>query len=354
LHPSRRMRNAAITTVLWLAILGISVPAEQRASMRVEPAAPVGLGGALIVSIEPALCTQADLLLRLMRRDIQGGATWNVFETPVGEPCRWVIQDLWPGKYDVAVQRGSSGYARQILADRTFDITVGTTVAESLYSSRTEIAGLVTIDGAMAFDLQGLPMVFSADDPNAHAEIAIDERGEYRGQLNFDGDVRLRVGGERALFLDYRKVRIKPGFNRYDIDLPPGVIKVTIVPPPELTTDYRILCRVEYEAPSTNPRQLPVSSATTSQIMMDATRTYVIIGHGYGRYIIRAGTNANNPAASKPLREVIVNLTPDQPRHDVVLDLSRVRLSPIPMKNIDVENCPAPRTIACMNGLDPR
>ena len=96
--------------------------------MRVEPAAPVGLGGTLIVSIEPALCAPADLLLRVTRRDIQGGATWNVFETPVGEPCRWVIQDLWPGTYDVAVQRGSSGNARHILANRTFDITEGTTV----------------------------------------------------------------------------------------------------------------------------------------------------------------------------------------------------------------------------------
>ena len=71
-----------------------------------------------------------------------------------------------------------------------------------------------------------------------------------------------------------------------------------------------------------------ISGASSHTILMDATRTYVIIGHGYGGSTIRAGTDANNLAASKPLREVIVNLTPDEPRHDVVLDLSRVRLSP--------------------------
>jgi hypothetical protein len=52
-----------------------------------------------------------------------------------------------------------------------------------------------------------------------------------------------------------QRIKVEPGFNRYDIDLPPGVIKVTIIPPPQLTAAYRILCSVERQAPSQNPRE---------------------------------------------------------------------------------------------------
>lgn len=345
------MRTTAITTAMLLTVIVIPIPAQEKPGRRIEPVAPFGQGGALIISVDPALCDQDDLLLRLMREDVEATTRWNVFEARVAKPCTWTISDLWPGNYDVSVRRESM---RQVLADRAFEITVGTIAVETLDSSAIEVAGLVTIDGARAVDLQELRLVFRLpNQPNAHTEIPIDERGEYRGHLNFDGDVQLFVGGERGLIANLKSLKVERGFNRYDIDFPPGLIKVTIVPPPQLTSDFRILCAIEREAPRSNPRERPTLSKTFRQILMDATRTYVIIGQGYGRYVIRAGTDAGNPSDSKPLVEIVVNLTPEEPRQDVVLDVSKAPLTATPMRPLNIEGCPAPRTAACVHGPTP-
>jgi hypothetical protein len=107
--------------------------------MRVEPAAPYGEGGTLVVSLTPALCGQPARVLRVTREDVTGRARWNVFETPVGTPCKWIVADLWPGKYDVSVE----GAIRHPVTLREFEITAGATIVESLDITRTEIAGLV-------------------------------------------------------------------------------------------------------------------------------------------------------------------------------------------------------------------
>jgi hypothetical protein len=146
-----------------------------------------------------------------------------------------------------------------------------------------------------------------------------------------------------------RRIKIEPGFNRYDIDFPAGVIKVTINPPPNLTKEFRILCHIEHETERDIPNKPPTTTTSFSQVMMDATRTYVIVGKGYGRYVIRAGTDASDPAKSKTLAEAAVNLTAVEPRQEIVLDLSHVVLTPTPTKQINL-NCPAPRTAACVNG----
>ena len=349
-----KMRRIVLATLVSLPLLGVFSLAEQKPPLRVEPGAPPGKGGELIISVEPQLCAQADLLVRLEREDVQqSGTLWNVFETPLGKPCSWTVGDLWPGNYHLVVQRGSSGYAAEIFVNRSLTITAGVRAAEALYSDRTEISGLVTIDGARTAMLEGLPLMFRRpNEVHKHAEIIVNNRGEYHGYLNFAGDVQLIL--RNVLFSKFIDLKVEPGFTRYDLDLPPGLIKVIFVPPPGLTTEYRIRCAVAHEAPTQHPRQRPEISRVDSQIFMDKAQTYFIAGKGYGRYTIRAGTDARDPADSKPLLETVVNLTAEEPHQEVVLDLSEVQLLPTPMRPSNIEKCPPPRTIACVHGSDPR
>lgn len=347
------MRRIAFATVVSLPLLGVFCLA-QREPLRVEPGAPPGKGGELIVSVEPQLCAQADLLLRLEREDVQGPMTlWNVFETPLGKPCSWTVGDLWPGNYHLLVQRGSLGSPSEIFVTRAVTMTAGARAEETLSSDRTEISGLVTIDGARTAALEGLSLHFRRpNELHKQADIIVNNRGEYHGYLNFAGDVQLILTG--VMFSEFMNVKVESGLARYNIDLPPGLIKVTVIPPPGLTFDYRIRCVVAHEAPTVHPRQRPNVSRGDRQVFMNKSQTYFISGKGYGRYTITAGTDARDPAASKPLLETVVNLTAEEPYQEVVLDLSDVKLSPTQMPPVNIENCPAPRTAACVHGPDRR
>ena len=348
------MRRIAFATVVALPILGVLPLAQQKPPLRVEPGAPPGKGGEIIISVEPQLCAQPDLLVRVEREDVQQPWTlWNVFETPLGKPCSWTVSDLWPGNYHLVVQRGSSGHSAEIFVDRALTITAGARAAETLYSDRTEISGLVTIDGARMAALQGLPLLFRRPNEfHKQAEIIVNSSGEYHGYLNFAGDVQLILSN--VIFPKFINLKVEPGIARYDLDLPPGLIKVTFVPPPGLTTEYRVLCAVTREAPTKHPRQRPELSRAHQQIFMDKSQTYFIAGQGYGRYTIRAGSDAGDPADSKPLLEMVVNVTAEEPYQEVVVDLSNVQLLPTPMRQPNIEQCPAPRTFACVHGPDPR
>ena len=345
------MRRIAFAAIVSLPILSF---AQQKPPLRVEPGAPPGKGGELTFSVEPRLCAEADLFVRLEREDVQQPLTfWNVFETPLGKPCTWAVSDLWPGDYHLVVRRRSSGYAAEIFAHRPVTITAGTRIAEALSSDRTEISGLVTIDGARTAALEGLPLLFRRpNEVHSHAEITVNNLGEYHGYLNFAGDVQLILGN--VLPSKFMALKVDPGVTRYDLDLPSGLIKVTFVPPPGLTSAYRIRCAVAHEAPTKHPRQRPEISRFDNQIFMDKTRTYFISGKGYGTYTIRADSDAGDAAGSQPLFETVVNVTPEEPYQEVVVDLSNVHLLRTPMRPSNNENCPAPRTVACVHGLDPR
>jgi hypothetical protein len=121
------------------------------------------------------------------------------------------------------------------------------------------------------------------------------------------------------------------------------VINVTIIPPPNLSSRFRILGTIEHK-----------TAGGSFQVPMDATRTYVILGHGYGRYLIRVGTDALSASQSRTLTEAIVNLTPNEPRQDIVLDVSAAALTPYQPPAVNIETCPAPRTVACLKGPAPK
>jgi len=345
------MPRLVLATLVSLLLLAAFSLAQEKPPLRVESGAPEGEGGELIISVEPQLCAQSGLLVRLMRQDAEGRPTFfNVFETALGKPCSWTVTDLWPGNYHLMVQRGYSGHSPEIFVHRAVSITPGARFTEPLSTNRTEISGLVTVDGARLDALEG--MVVSFRRPNesfAHAEIPVGAGGEYRGHLNFAGDVQVML--EKVIFSKFMNAKVESNPARYDIDLPPGIIKLHVVPPPGLTTDYRIHCDVSHEAPTTQERRRPDVSRTSVLVLMDKPQTYFIAGKGYGRYTITAGTATGNPAESRPLiPTVVVHLTVEEPYQQAVLDLSEVQLAPTLMRPVNIENCPPPRTSACVHG----
>ena len=344
-----RVLTFVIAISLW-ALEG-TTQAQERTAQRVEGPATVGEGGTLIVSIDQSFCGQADLILRVMREDRDDpGTQWNVFDTPVAKPCSWTITDLWPGKYDVTLLRESP---RQIVAWRVFPINAGVTAIQTLDQSRTEVTGTVTIDGAPAWDLAGLPIFFtSRKRPQVWVETFVDERGEYRTSLDMDGEVSMSIGGETGLLNTNKTLTIEPGLNLVNVDFPDGMINVTIVPPPGLSREFRILAHIHHEPTKEALRGYPYPTSgagNTRQLPMDATRTYVIVGHGLGRYVIRAGTDSLDARNSKQLVEIVVTLTPDESRKDVVLKIPPLP-PPSPPPPFNLEGCPPPRTVACTEG----
>jgi hypothetical protein len=345
------MRVLTLVMAVSLSVLEGTGLTQERGPQRVEGPAPAGEGGTLLVSIDQSLCGQADLILRVMREDRDdGGTRWNVFDTPVMKPCSWTITDLWPGKYDVSVLRESP---RQIVALKAFAIDTGVTVVQTLDPSRTEVAGVMTIEGAPAWNLAGLPIFFtSRTQPQMWVETVVDQRGEYRVSLDMDGDVLMSIGGEKGLLNRSKTIKVEPGLNVVNEDFPEGVINLTIVPPQGLTRESRILVDIRHEPPKEVLRKSPYPSSgagSMHQLPMDATRTYLIVGHGFGRYEIRVGTDAIDPRTSRKIAELVVFLTPDEPRKDIVLEIPALP-PPLPRPSINLEACPPPRTAACVNG----
>jgi hypothetical protein len=325
--------------------------AQEKVPMRVEPPAPFGAGGALVVSVDPALC-QSELVLRVMREDRDAPWTrWNVFDTPAVKPCSWTIDGLWPGNYEVALHRTSP---RQVVAWRGFVIEAGRTAVEVLHPSRTEVAGVFTINGSPGSDLAGVPLHFTSHhNPAVGLETLIDDRGEYRASLDFTGDGTMWIGGSLGLIANTRQLKIEDGRNHFDVDLPEGLIKVTIVPPPGLSPEFRIMVVVEHEALPLRPGVRPAHSRRSKQVRMDATRTHVVIGQGFGLYKIQAMSDTGDPSDSVALAGITVNVTPDEPRHEVTLKVPKVP-APLPSPNLNIEGCPPPRTVACVHGLPDR
>jgi hypothetical protein len=342
------MRSVAFAIAVLLCLPEGTVLAQERTAQRIEGPTPDGQGGTLIVSIDQILCGQADLIFSVRREDREGGGPlWHVFEAPVVKPCSWTITDLWPGKYDAMLRRESP---KQVAAWREFAIEAGTSTFQTLDPSRTEITGTITIDGAPAWNLAGLPIHFTSPNrPAVWVETMIDQRGEYRASLDMSGEVWMSIGADKALMSVQRTLAIEPGLNVVNVDLPEGVINVTIVPPPGLSREFRVLTAVVREAPAEKPQQYPGMAGTHRQPEMDATRTYAIIGQGLGRYVIRAGTDSVDTSSSKVLAEVVVTLTPDEPRKDVVLEIPKLP-PPIPRRHLNIEGCPPPRTAACVEG----
>jgi len=232
---------ACVVIALTLAV----VPARAQypgpaplSGIRVAPTPP-GVGGSLRVIAPLALCVDAahDLMVR---RFVDGGGIQFVVRAPAGPSrCHWDVEGVPPGEYDALIQARSDG---RIAATARGTVLPAVTTLLSLESPSVEIVGVVSIDGVPV--KEGFRLMFKRNGPtfwNWEAPIAAD--GTYHVVVEGE-DVAAWILRSQPLNSVVRYGPFHPGVQRFDIDLPPGIIRIRVAPLPSAAANDDALIEV--------------------------------------------------------------------------------------------------------------
>ena len=190
------------------------------------PPLPPGEGGSLLITAPPGLCADDANEFHLHYQD--DSTTRYVLELTAGpSACEWTVSNLPEGLYEAWIQRAPNG---RILARGTGHVATGATGVAAMQAPDLEIEGRLTRGGLAPKDLV-LRFISPSSDSRFEADAPISADGSY--QVRLDGQIGrycAAVSASTSANLLMKCESFQPGLQRFDIDVAPGVLHITIPP----------------------------------------------------------------------------------------------------------------------------
>ena len=269
-----------------------------------QPVSPES-GGNLLVVASPAQCASERTEI-VVRRFVEHGYR-PVFRAPLAPtPCQWEIDAVPPGHYDALFQtRGDE----RIIATAQVDVARGATALLTLELLAMEVQGTVSVNGVPIG--AGLHLRFQhTGQPFWGWDAPISSAGEYHVTVPSAGALCAWIERDPPLNHVTRCAMLRPGLQRFDIDIPPGVIHIEAAASPGKSIDDQVLISVAARG-----------RASSRAVSLRAAFHGDYFGTGYGTYHVTVKTLDQQ----KTLASTSVTLSPEHPEADVSLRIARRR-----------------------------
>ena len=207
---------------------------------------PGELGGAVAARAPEQYCIDDTFFLLLRRHDRSQASIRFVVQMPAGpSSCTWDFNELRPGPYDALILLRATG---EIAATAQGEVFEGVSTPMTLDQPRTRVHGTVTVAGLPSDGAMRLKMVDEVT--RWEWKAWIDSQGNYRVDLNSEPTDRVCAILERTERMNEIRecATFQTGTQRFDIDLPPGVLRINVLPNRSLGPERKGSIRVS-EAP---------------------------------------------------------------------------------------------------------
>ncbi len=298
-------RDARVAVLVASLVFTSSVTHAQVVTAAPPPLMPSASSekGAALVTADPQACVHARGFTLTTVTRLAGGGTSRIGMAPVdATPCRWIIEALDPGTYQVHV-----GTISGIGGSATFTAVAGQITTVSLAPPTVQVSGRVTLNGSPLADAEiwfhgkeaaGMPRVITG--PDGTYSATLDRPGEYSAQLS-----------GASLKHQSRSATFRSGANTLDWSLAGGTLTVHV-------KNWDRLSDVNVRVTTAT------GSDNSSDLTPDKPPVVVLQGTPFGTYEVSA--------TQKPQRvsrkTITVSLAADHPQAEVTLELgdSRSRL----------------------------
>lgn len=200
-------------------VAGQSITADPEGS---PPASPDKRSA--LVTADSGACARSVVLRlvtvthRLTASGRNGTSRLEASSSPVGITCRWRIDGLGPGEYEVDLSgpRGSGGAA-------TFTAAPGTLIEVQIPVSSVRVTGTIRINGE---PVEHARLMFPGQGGQTRVETGRD--GRFDVTLAGPGDYRVFLSGD-SVFSQSTPVSFEAGVHEWDWNIVGGVVTVQVI-----------------------------------------------------------------------------------------------------------------------------
>jgi len=296
------MRVAVVLAIVALTC-GPVFAVAQVVTAALEPAmpAPSPVTGAALVYANPRRCENATSLTLTRVSRLPSGGTSREGRTYTDVTfCRWIIESLDPGEYEVHLMTatGSGGHA-------AFTIVAGHVLSVGIQNPTVHVSGRVLLHGRPVADAT---LRFSLTEPSGGmASVTTNAAGWYELMLDSPGQYHLRLVGA-SLGSQSKSVGFNRGRNLLDWNITGGTLTIQVIG--DWDHSSNVVLRLA-GLPSTSAHWLEPGHEPT----------VVLRGIPYGTYDI-AALQLPRHTSRKTTRVI---LSPDNPDGDITVEMGESR-----------------------------
>lgn len=276
---------------------------------------PQGEGGSLVITAPPELCLDNSNEFHL--HEVKYAATHYVLELTAGpSACEWTVSNLQSGTYETLIQQKPDG---RIWARGFGEVANGSSTVIVLQRPLMEVQGRLTRGGhpskeiTLSFRPEALISEFRAD-------ASINADGSYRATLDAEFERFCAVvSAPQSANLLRRCDGFYGGVQQMDLDVAPGIIRITI--PPIEMADSSTWSNIDLRSVQRHePTQYGILMAPNNTLHFQTNKGFRgdYIGLPHGDYTLQLSIGPYAVAAPVAVRRV--SISPEDETTSVLIE----------------------------------